>query len=81
MRPGSYMTLRNAKIDMLRGNMRLAVGLGGKIDQAPGGTAFEPKARRRTRTHATLRTCVTPPCAAAAPVTQFASWLLLLPAG
>lgn len=30
--PGKYITLRNAKIDMFRGSMRLAVDHWGKVD-------------------------------------------------
>ena len=33
--PGSYVTLRNAKIEMFRNNMRLAVPSGGKVEPAP----------------------------------------------
>ncbi|KAI3425972.1 hypothetical protein D9Q98_007940 [Chlorella vulgaris] len=39
---GSYVALTNAKIDMFRGSMRLAVGQGGKVAAAPG-QSFSPK--------------------------------------
>ncbi len=44
MKSGSYLTLTNAKIDMVRGNMRLAVpqNSSGKIEAADG-ASFEPK--------------------------------------
>lgn len=35
MQPGSYVTLRNAKIDMFRGSMRLAVNQVGAAPAAP----------------------------------------------
>jgi hypothetical protein len=31
MKPGSWVTLRNAKVDMFRGSMRLAVNLVGAV--------------------------------------------------
>ncbi|KAF8064625.1 hypothetical protein HT031_003426 [Scenedesmus sp. PABB004] len=40
---GAYVTLRNAKIDMYRGSMRLAVDQWGKVE-ALEGASFEPKA-------------------------------------
>ncbi|EFN55730.1 hypothetical protein CHLNCDRAFT_17642, partial [Chlorella variabilis] len=43
MKPGSYVTLRNAKIDMFRGSMRLAVNQWGKMEAASG-HSFTPKA-------------------------------------
>ncbi|KAK9816635.1 hypothetical protein WJX72_003094 [[Myrmecia] bisecta] len=42
MQPGSYAILRNAKIDMFRGSMRLAVNQWGKVEAATG-LSFEPK--------------------------------------
>ena len=37
MKPGSWVTLRNAKVDMFRGSMRLAVNQVGPVVQwAPG---------------------------------------------
>ncbi|PRW33839.1 Nucleic acid- OB-fold [Chlorella sorokiniana] len=42
MKPGTYVTLRNAKVDMFRGSMRLAVNQWGKIEPASGHN-FEPK--------------------------------------
>jgi hypothetical protein len=39
---GKYLTLRNAKIDMYRGSMRLAVDQWGKVE-ALEGSAFKPK--------------------------------------
>lgn len=42
MKPGSYVTLRNAKVDMFRGSMRLAVNQWGKMEPATG-HSFEPK--------------------------------------
>lgn len=44
LKPGAYVTLRNAKVDMVRSNMRLAVAAAGKIEAADG-AAFEPKVR------------------------------------
>lgn len=41
-KPGSYLTLRNAKIDMFRGSMRLAVNQWGKVEPASG-HSFQPK--------------------------------------
>lgn len=41
---GSYITLRNAKIDMYRGSMRLAVDQWGKVE-ALEGSSFQPKVR------------------------------------
>ena len=49
MKLGSYLTLSNAKIEMVRGNMRLAIPQNsGKIEEAQG-TAFEPKVRRKKK--------------------------------
>jgi hypothetical protein len=42
--PGNYITLRNAKIDMYRGSMRLAVDQWGKVE-ASEVTGFQPKVR------------------------------------
>lgn len=39
--PGKYLTLRNARIDMFRGSMRLAVDQWGKIEETTGD--FTPK--------------------------------------
>jgi replication factor A1 len=39
---GKYITLRNAKVDMYRGSMRLAVDQWGKVD-ALEGSSFQPK--------------------------------------
>lgn len=39
---GNYITLRNAKIDMYRGSMRLAVDQWGKVE-ALEGSSFKPK--------------------------------------
>lgn len=50
MKLGSYLTLSNAKIEMVRGNMRLAIPQNsGKIEEAQG-AAFEPKVRREKKT-------------------------------
>jgi replication factor A1 len=43
LQPGSCWTLRNAKVDMYRGCMRLAVDQFGKLEPADGGAAIEPK--------------------------------------
>lgn len=43
LEPGSYAVLRNAKIDMFKGSMRLAVDKWGKIDAAVGDVSFKPK--------------------------------------
>lgn len=43
MKPGSYLKLTNAKIDMVRSTMRLAVNNFGKIVELADGTSFEPK--------------------------------------
>jgi len=41
MKPGSYVTLRNAKVDMFRGSMRLAVNQVGRARGAlPGWPAW-----------------------------------------
>jgi replication factor A1 len=42
MKSGSYLTLSDAKVEMVRGNMRLAVSNNGKIETASG-ASFEPK--------------------------------------
>lgn len=42
MKPGAYVTLRNAKIDMFRGSMRLAVNQWGKMEAASG-QSFKPR--------------------------------------
>jgi hypothetical protein len=34
MKPGSYLTLRGAKVDMYRGSMRLAVDGAGKVEES-----------------------------------------------
>eukprot|EP00210_Caulerpa_lentillifera_P000685 g662.t1 len=39
--PGKYLTLRNARIDMFRGSMRLAVDQWGKIEETT--ADFQPK--------------------------------------
>ena len=41
---GNYITLRNAKIDMYRGSMRIAVDQWGKVE-ALEGSSFQPKVR------------------------------------
>jgi hypothetical protein len=46
LKPGTYVTLTNAKVDMVRSNMRLTVGAAGKIEAADG-AAFEPKVRQK----------------------------------
>lgn len=46
MKQGNYVILRNAKIDMFRGSMRLAVNQWGKIEPAPEGASFDCKVRR-----------------------------------
>ena len=43
MEEGKYLTLRNAKVDMYKGSMRLAVNQWGVIEKAPEGTKFEVK--------------------------------------
>ena len=43
MEEGQYLTLRNAKVDMYKGSMRLAVNQWGVIEKAPEGTNFEVK--------------------------------------
>lgn len=45
---GNYITLRNAKIDMYRGSMRLAVDQWGKVEALEGST-FQPKVRQAAR--------------------------------
>ena len=44
MKPGAYVSLTNAKIEMFRGSMRLAVGQKGKVAAAEG-VSFKPKVR------------------------------------
>lgn len=41
MKPGNYVEMRNAKVDMWRGTMRLVLDQFGKIKQSNG--MFEPK--------------------------------------
>ena len=41
--PGSYITLRNARIDMFRGSMRLAVNQWGKVEEAEPNQDFQVK--------------------------------------
>lgn len=41
--PGSYIVLRNARIDMFRGSMRLAVNQWGKVEEAEPNQDFEVK--------------------------------------
>lgn len=41
--PGNYAVLRNARVDMFKGSMRLVVDQWGKVEAADDGTAFEPK--------------------------------------
>jgi replication factor A1 len=45
---GNYITLRNAKIDMYRGSMRLAVDQWGKVE-ALEGSSFQPKVKKAAR--------------------------------
>ena len=49
LRPGAYVLLRNAKVDMFRSSMRLAVDQRGSIEPAPD-ASFQPKARLRCKT-------------------------------
>jgi replication factor A1 len=42
-KPGSYIILRNAKVDMFRGSMRLAVNQWGKVEIDPNPTPLEVK--------------------------------------
>lgn len=39
--PGAYITLKNAKVDMYRGSMRLEVDASGAVEEAEGD--FQPK--------------------------------------
>lgn len=48
MKAGNYVTLRNAKIDMFRGSMRLAVNQWGKIEPAQD-VSFDAKASWQPR--------------------------------
>jgi len=41
--PGSYIVLRNARIDMFRGSMRLAVNQWGKVEEAEPNQDFQVK--------------------------------------
>lgn len=41
-KPGSYLTLTNAKVEMYRGTMRLAVDKWGSLETAEG-ASFQPK--------------------------------------
>ena len=43
--PGSYIVLRNARIDMFRGSMRLAVNQWGKVEEAEPNQDFEVKVK------------------------------------
>eukprot|EP00884_Botryococcus_braunii_P013354 jgi/Botrbrau1/22019/Bobra.0024s0033.1 len=42
-KPGKFIILRNAKVDMFRGSMRLAVNLWGKVEEDANPTEFEVK--------------------------------------
>ncbi|KIY98497.1 Uncharacterized protein MNEG_9465 [Monoraphidium neglectum] len=42
VKPGKYLTLRNARVDMYRGTMRLAVDALGKVEEGEA-SGFEPK--------------------------------------
>lgn len=42
-KPDTYIVLRNAKIDMFRGSMRLTVNQGGKVEHADSTTDFKVK--------------------------------------
>jgi hypothetical protein len=46
-RPGKYIILRNAKVDMFRGSMRLAVNLWGKVEEDANPTEFDVKVSLR----------------------------------
>ena len=48
MKAGSYVTLRNAKVDMFRGSMRLVVDQWGVVEPASG-ASFTPKVRESKR--------------------------------
>ena len=43
MKPGATVIIRNAKIDMFKGTMRLAVDKWGRIEEAPEPAKFEVK--------------------------------------
>jgi hypothetical protein len=47
LKVGSFVTLKNAKVDMFKGMMRLVIGQGGSIEVAEG-AAFQPKASECT---------------------------------
>lgn len=47
-KPGNYIVLLGAKVDMYRGSMRLAVHQGGKVKLAESTTTFTVKASRAT---------------------------------
>ena len=42
-KPGQYVTLHNAKVDMFRGSMRLVVNQRGKLEAAESTEAFKVK--------------------------------------
>lgn len=46
-KPGKYLVLRNARIDMFKGSMRLAVNQWGKVEEGEG--TFKPKVGGRRR--------------------------------
>ena len=42
MKPGAFVALRNAKVDMFRSSMRLVVDQRGSVEPAPD-ASFQPK--------------------------------------
>ena len=46
VKPGAYLTLTDAKVDMYRGSMRLALGAGSKVE-ASDAKGFDAKVRRQ----------------------------------
>jgi len=45
MKPGTYLKLTNAKVDMVKATMRLAVNAFGKVELADASTDFQPNVR------------------------------------
>ena len=62
MKAGKYLALRNAKVDMYRGTMRLVVDALGKVEEAE--AKFEPKVRLRASRGGRSGCCARGQCAA-----------------
>ena len=58
--PGKYIIVRNAKIDMFHGSMRLAVNHWGKVEPATEDLSFEPNVRHQSFAIQLLESLVNP---------------------